>query len=233
MAEVISDTALEQRREKDRLRKRAERKRVKEAEQIANASNRQEFWQLNRARLEPATLASLLEREAAVLELARSARDYVEGKLEVLDDEDCEWLAETISRVKQCGWFDEYITWIPFHTPDLKEFFDLVVQRGGPTADYIRYGIFTALPSNVYEAFRAKFMTRRFTVPSYWEQITCVCGIVDTVPTGTGESYVKARVSYLCAKCREAERRSREIARNHRGTVMDAYPFDAWGRRVL
>jgi hypothetical protein len=226
----------EQRKRRDaRIYKREQRKRLADVKQAAinaaNVSSREEFWALNLKQLEPAALAALQEREAAVLELMQTVQDYVQGRLEVLDDEDKAWLDETIAAVKECGWFNEHVALIPFHTQDEKKFLDAVVQSGGPTADFIRTGIFTALPSSVYEAFRGKFMTRRYTVPAYWETIACACGTVDHVPTGIAADYQKARMNYLCHKCREAERRSREIAKSHTATVRDGfYPFDKFGR---
>jgi hypothetical protein len=228
------DDAAERRREYWKLAQRKKRARIAEEKRVANSKSVEEFWTLNRAQLKPAELKALLERQDAVLQLCEMARDYVEGKFEVLDDDDRTWLTETVAQVRQTGWFDEFITWVPFHTPAYKEFFNEVVQRGGATATYAKFGIFAALPSNVYESFRKRFMVKP-SVPqkAYWELIRCTCGTEDNVPVGTADAYTKARKNYWCHRCREAERRSRKIAEDHTATTRDgSYPYDKWGRVI-
>src|SRR5689334_18289727 len=82
------------RREKDRLRKQAERAKKRA---ITKATTSQEFshtalWEANRAKLEPEQLHAYQERESAVMELIGTVRGYVLGIYEILDDDDRGWL---------------------------------------------------------------------------------------------------------------------------------------------
>jgi len=245
-------------RKEDRLRKRATRAKVKEQKQAKEAAETytsiEEWWAANRAKLTEEQLRGLEARQDAVLNLMAVMEDYVEGKFEVLDDEDRGWLAETIEEVKSdvaqygqcCGavlniprlWSGEQADFRKRLERDSEPTFsgEQLVGRANPTSVLISYGYFIAILERTYQDFSERFLIERVPVPVYSEIMKCTsCGQEQSVSKETAEQHRKVDRKYLCVLCGAAERRSAAqsninvFAKTREDRVE---PFDKWGRRL-
>src|SRR5260370_8999168 len=135
---------------------------------------REEFWKANRrkAGITPDQLHAMMERQTALLDLCVTMRDYMEGKLEVLDDEDRGWLAETIAHVQaevqQHGTVTVDVALVPFHTYDEKSFFNAASH--GATAAFIQFGILTAFPSRTVHVWEQWLQSRNTNPKKFAEE---------------------------------------------------------------
>ncbi len=225
----------EARREKDAARKRAARAKVREQKIAKQASETytsiEEWWAANRAKLTDDQRLGLEERQDAVLNLMVVMQDYTEGKLEVLDDEDRTWLAETIEEVKtdvaQYGQCCGAILNIPRlwaeENADLRARFEAhsepvfpgeqLVGRANPASVLISYGYFVAVTERIYQDFRERFLIKRVPVLQYGTTIKCsVCGAEDHVSNAVAEDYRRLNRKYYCSLCWSAEQKSRKEA---------------------
>ncbi len=182
LEDALPEEALseeQRKRKKQREAKRSERQRKGTAKrekavdaELAKVSSRDEFWKVQQARLTSAQLAAMLVREKQVLALSATLRAYMNGTLEVLDAEDAQWLAETTdefqSELETNGFVTTEVLLVKFwkHTPFEKSFFNQVVENGGPTADFIRFGIYTALSSALTYEFEQWLEGRKPRKPS-------------------------------------------------------------------
>ncbi len=238
-------------RKEGRLRKREARAKEKQQKQAAidatKAMTREEFWEANRrkAGITPDQLHAMMERQTALLDLCMTMRDYMEGKLEVLDDEDRGWLAETIAQVQaevqQHGMVTVEVALVPFHTHDEKSFFNAVVQRGG-TAAFIQFGILTALPSHTVHDWE-QWLQSRNTKPKAFAEESVMLRCESPVCSDPGQTVTKSyvdrlrdlKMKHFCHNCLNAERRSAaqsniSVFTQTRKDRVET--FDKWGRRL-
>jgi hypothetical protein len=224
--DTAAQDAVEARREKDRLRKRDERAKEKAVKATMRENfSCEEFWAANCGKIKPEALQAMREREKVVIDVCEDIRGYIGGVFEILDDEDREWLDETITKVqaeiKQFGMVDVDKALFSFYTFDGKPSFNAatynaISSRGDATAVFAQFGILTALPSRTvrdWDGWVRESRRVRQSIQPVEEMILLRCespGCSDpgmTVSKSWVDRYRQLKTRYYCHNCLSAEKK--------------------------
>ena len=212
----------------------------------------EEFWDGNRAQLDPAELAKLQQRHDEVTFLYDVICDYNNGTDGTSEQDRMDTVADVLEEIRDNGVVDCDICTIPFYRKDESNFFNQIVAADVPgaakhlkaNAIFARYGFLTALPNFVqYNQLRI-FLQKFGPKPRASDLVTLTCRDCRKATLQLPEAEAKARygtldnplnysIRYRCDSCqykadaavRQFQERIREAAVQARAneTVFDAY----------
>lgn len=225
---VVVDAAAE-RRQRDKLRKRAERaeeKRkkaaVEEAKKAEQYDDIQQFWDFNRARLTEEQRTAMEVRQLHLWDLMEAMQDYIDHTLDETGTTQAdldETIAEAQADVAQYGLCNSSVLSIPRIWSE--EQADLRSHFSKPTLDLVTYGYFLAVTEREFETFRSKFLTKRVVIPKFTDVLTCAhCGGERVVRIETAEECRRQNRKFICELCSDSERRSASQANIRPQIVM-------------
>jgi hypothetical protein len=216
-----------------------------EAEQANEAKSFSEYWLQQRANLTPEQRTEYEAREDEVSLLEWLIARHLDGTYEsIADQEDITaeervTLSQLISAVQEDVALHGQVEMVALAvdklwTEDQKSLREAASK--GATEILIRYGYLVAISTRAYQDFSERFLVKRTPIPQYWTEIRCGCGAIDHVQKSTADDYRRTDFKYLCARCREAERRSAaqsNISVFQKTREDRVEPFDRWGRVKL
>jgi hypothetical protein len=215
-----------ERKRKQRAEEKQQRDAEKEAADLSKYETPQEFWAAQQATLPPKELEKMLARHDDLLLLVDCMRDYVQHTLEETGTTQQD-LDETIQEARE--WMQKgevlvEITLVSKFWLD-KEFFQSVVERGGPTATFARYGLLDALPAHSIHDFQQKFMKPAYVTPADMQEWkTLICSQCPSerklessrcVPKEVAEAYVSKKIHFICHRCRAGEQQAPQTFRSN------------------
>jgi hypothetical protein len=214
----------------------------------------EEFWDANRAQLDPAELARLQQRHEKVTFLYEVICDYNDGHDETSDQDRADTVVEVIQEIRDNGTVDADICTIEFFRKDESNFYNQILSRDVPgaqkhakaTAIFARYGFLTALPSFVHWNQIRIFLQRFGPKPRVSDLVTLTCRECHKATLQLPEEEAKARygtldnplnysIRYRCESCQyKADAAVRQFQERARETAVQARAnetvFDAYGR---
>jgi hypothetical protein len=187
----------------------------------------------------------MLERHDSLILLVDCMRDYVQHTLEETrtTQQDLNDTIEEVCEEMKKGEVLVEITLIEKFWTN-KPFFDAVVERGGPTATFIRYGLLEALPAHSIHAFQTKFMKPAYVPPGdtqEWKTLVCSQSLQERklessrcVPAEVAKAYDEKNIKFICHHCRAGEAQTRKLSAptilgNDQSDAANTI-FDDWGR---
>jgi len=166
--------------EKRKAEEAAARKKAEDS-----AATPQQWWAAQRTTLDPETRAKLEKVHEEMLEWAAVMDEYVADGLRRTTQQDLEdTIVDIRALVAEHGLCDTGFVVVP------KSWADVVYQAAINRAQrvpqfradevFVKYGYYAALPTHVFEPFRAKFMTRKVELfrPTYIPQVCPDCAKV-------------------------------------------------------
>src|SRR6266849_2251103 len=94
----------------------------------------EEFWDANRAQLDPAELARLQQRHEEITFLYDVVVDYVNGTDGTSEQDRADTVVEVIQEIRDNGLVDADICTIPFYRNDESNFYNQILSRDVPGA---------------------------------------------------------------------------------------------------
>jgi hypothetical protein len=208
------------RREKDRLRKQADRKQERAEKAVEGIETKEDLWALNRSLLPETELNALMGRESRVLDILHWVSGAIAGTNDPSDEfyvsleegrEDLE------AFVKAHGVATLEIVLLPeyWKTPLYTEKF----QHGTDgTSVFAKFGILTAFTDHRWATWQQFLVTRTATTTTTppspsgngFTTMKCGCGrLPEAVQQSIADRYRELGIAYQCQKCRDLERKSR------------------------
>ena len=231
------------RKQKQRAKEKQEKEQAKEAADLGKYKTPLEYWQAQQAQLPALDVAKMLERHDDLLLLVDVMREYVQYGIGKTSQQDLDATIEEVKQEMKKGEVLMEITLIPKFWID-KPFFQSVVERGGPTATFARYGLLEALPTHSVYDFQQKFMKPTFVTPAdmqEWKTLVCSQCPPERklessrcVPAEIAEAYGSGKAKFVCHRCRAGEAQSRKLSPqailgNNQSDAANQL-FDSFGR---
>jgi len=190
------------RRKDARDRKRAARaEEIRKAQEAAarkkeeaDAQTLRQWWEVNRKKLTVEERERLVLVHGEMLGWVAVMDDYVNGIDGTTEQDLQDTIADIRALVAEHGLCDTGFLVVSKFWAD-KPLFEAVINRARNVPQFradevfARYGCYTALPSHIFEPFRAKFMTPKVTLfqPKHAAQICPECREIVKYTVGTGE----------------------------------------------
>jgi len=155
MPEEAQAPVEEKRRKvRERVKKHRDKKKLEQAADVAanKFDDLHAYWAAQRNALSSDELAQLTERHNFMLEIVDAMRDYLAGTNGTTEKERDEFVEEVKQEVKKKGMATMEITLIARFWENV-DFMKQVVERGGPTATFAKYGLLTGIPDHSYHDF--------------------------------------------------------------------------------
>src|SRR6266478_678133 len=164
----------------------------------------EEFWDANRAQLDPAELARLQQRHEEITFLYDVIVDYNNGRDETSDQDRADTVVEVIQEIRDNGLADADIVTIPFFRKSEVDFYNQILSCDIPgagkhakaTAIFARYGFLIALPSFVHYN-QIRIFLQRFGPKPHKVDVTVKCGECGKSTISLSEQDAKARFGSL------------------------------------
>ncbi|SRR6266481_241729 len=165
----------------------------------------EEFWDANRAQLDPAELARLQQRHEEITFLYDVIVDYNNGRDETSDQDRADTVVEVIQEIRDNGLADADIVTIPFFRKSEVDFYNQILSCDIPgagkhakaTAIFARYGFLIALPSFVHYNQIRIFLQKFGPKPTREVQVTLKCNECRKTTLQLPEVEAKARFGTL------------------------------------
>lgn len=193
-----------------------------------------EFRQANRASLQTDELESMLAEQDAVLDKIHWAKAQIEGTYDADPNDETvyvglqEGTADFEKFVQDHGRVETSIALYPKYWQNA-ELFRRLLNTSKATATYAKYGILTALPTDLIDRFRA-FVRRKPTqqaAPEYVKMQCSGCNLMPISMTKEQAAHFSGSNPFLCATC-AAQKAERVAARDQ---ILYSSPvFDEYGR---
>lgn len=190
-------------RKRARFRKRDQRAEEKQSE---GCGSPEEFWAKNIEVAKPDQIAKMRKREQEVFGILHDMELVMNGQL---PDEQfaADVEAEVTQDVAAHGTVGVEVSLLEFWSnPNI---FAQLMSRGGPTADFVRYGLVTAIPDHRLHEWQSWLASRKSATPveKYeWAKMQCRCGAPpSTVPKHIADGYREKGIPFKCGNCLRGE----------------------------
>ncbi|SRR6266851_2347548 len=206
-----------------------------------------EFWNANRAQLDPAELEKLRARHEEITFLYDVIVDYNDGTDGTTEADRLDTVAEVLQELRDNGTVDCQIVEIPFYLKEESGFYNQVLSRdvsGAPnharaTATFAKYGFLTALPIFI-DFNQVRIFLQKFGPKPRASDVTVKCNQCGKATLKLLESEARARfgtldnpyaINYRCEACQQkTDAAVKQFSERLRREVAETHIFDSYGR---